>query len=538
MNSVAFSSLNPPPRESISAADVFSASDGLLAPMLPLASKLNELLRDLPSLTTLIVATSKEENALLSAKLGEIAETLSTLTEQVDPNEDQAVRALEHADIIANDRITRGFIILRNKEIPEGVGPLSPKEHVELAHAMEEKRHAFWTKLYEVPFVQRETIAILNSLETKQGKISTIIFPPRTHEYRSANKSTRDSMLWESTRDSLEQIRKLGDHTNAGIGSDYRKEVAAILARTPLAPEHALVLASECKRKAQSLIDAEIKDSSQNPPVEFQASLADFGASALKVRGFIAELNRLEEPYIRLKNYMVMSLTNLAHSVINRKKLTNFKEKTDLFQSGVVGIMRGVERYDPGYGTKLTTNVFEWIAQGVRAERGVGAFAVSVPLRKQQAFFKVRALCNQHESSTELVEIASQQGISIQDAFAFIALLSPARSLDFRPDESGATSMSLHQLVPDKNTPENDEAVYIEDLKREISMAFRNLNLTERQILSLAYGLEGGTPKTDAEIGVEIGMRTERVKNFRTRSLTRLKRAPDAQRINELYGTR
>ena len=538
MNSVAFSSLNPPPRESISAADVFSASDGLLAPMLPLASKLNELLRDLPSLTTLIVATSKEENALLSAKLGEIAETLSTLTEQVDPNEDQAVRALEHADIIANDRITRGFIILRNKEIPEGVGPLSPKEHVELAHAMEEKRHAFWTKLYEVPFVQRETIAILNSLETKQGKISTIIFPPRTHEYRSANKSTRDSMLWESTRDSLEQIRKLGDHTNAGIGSDYRKEVAAILARTPLAPEHALILASECKRKAQSLIDAEIKDSSQNPPVEFQASLADFGASALKVRGFIAELNRLEEPYIRLKNYMVMSLTNLAHSVINRKKLTNFKEKTDLFQSGVVGIMRGVERYDPGYGTKLTTNVFEWIAQGVRAERGVGAFAVSVPLRKQQAFFKVRALCNQHESSTELVEIASQQGISIQDAFAFIALLSPARSLDFRPDESGATSMSLHQLVPDKNTPENDEAVYIEDLKREISMAFRNLNLTERQILSLAYGLEGGTPKTDAEIGVEIGMRTERVKNFRTRSLTRLKRAPDAQRINELYGTR
>ena len=538
MNSVALSSLNPPPRESISAADVFSASDGLLAPMLPLASKLNELLSDLPSLTTLIMATSKEENALLSAKLGEIAETLSTLTEQVDPNEDQAVRALEHADIIANDRITRGFIILRNKEIPEGVGPLSPKEHVELAHAMEEKRHAFWTKLYEVPFVQRETIAILNSLETKQGKISTIIFPPRTHEYRSANKSTRDSMLWESTRDSLEQIRKLGDHTNAGIGSDYRKEVAAILARTPLAPEHALVLASECKRKAQSLIDAEIKDSSQNPPVEFQASLADFGASALKVRGFIAELNRLEEPYIRLKNYMVMSLTNLAHSVINRKKLTNFKEKTDLFQSGVVGIMRGVERYDPGYGTKLTTNVFEWIAQGVRAERGVGAFAVSVPLRKQQAFFKVRALCNQHESSTELVEIASQQGISIQDAFAFIALLSPARSLDFRPDESGATSMSLHQLVPDKNTPENDEAVYIEDLKREISMAFRNLNLTERQILSLAYGLEGGTPKTDAEIGVEIGMRTERVKNFRNRSLTRLKRAPDAQRINELYGTR
>lgn len=536
MNSVSFSSLKSPPREPTSAADVVSVRDALVAPTNPLALKVDGLLRDLPSLTTLITATSKEERALLTAKLGEIAETLSSLTTQVDPNEDHAVRALEHADILANDRITRGFEILRSKEIPEAVGPLSGKEQVELALAMEEKRNAFWRKLYEVPFVQREAIATLESLETKQGKISTIIFPPRTQEYRSANKSTRDAILLASTRDSLDQIQKLGDNTNAGIGSDYRKEVAAILARTPLAPEHALVLASECKRRAQSLIDAEIQSSGRNAPVAHQASLADFGASALQVRGFIAELVRVEEPYIRLKNYMVMSVTNLAHSVVNRTRFTNSKEKTDLFQSSVVGIMRGVERFDPGYGTRLTTNVFERITQGVRAERSVGAFAVSIPLQKQQAFFKVRGLYKHDESSTGLVEIAAQHGISIEDARAFVALLSPAHSLDFSPN-SGKNDghRSLHQLIPDKNTPENDQAAHIEELKEGLSKAFLNLNRTERRILSLAYGLGGGSPKSDAEIGVEIGMRTERVKNFRNRSLIRLKRAPDAQRISGLY---
>ena len=539
VNIEAVSSLESPPRKASPAINVILGSDTLIATSLPIAGKHNELLRDLPPLATIIVATSKEERDRLRTKLLEIGEALSCLTRQSDPHDTQVTRALAYADTVVNDRITRGLTILNNKEIPQDVGPLSPDEQVELARAMEDKRHVFWTKLYEVPFVQRQAIATLESLETKQGTIATIIFPPRTNEYRNADKPARNAMLLESIRESLRKIREIGEHSDAGIGSDYRQKVAPILLRTPLAPEHALTLASECKRNAQSLIDAEIRSSRQNIPDEHHALLANFGAPALQVRGFIADLVRLEAPYIRLKNYMVMSVTALAHSVVNRSALRTAAEKIDLFQSGIVGIMRGVERFDPGYGCKLSTTLFPWITQAVRVERSVAAFPVSVPFHKKSEFFKVRALSQQVTSSSGLLEIAAQQGVSAEDTMAFAALLSPARSLDYQTEGSkGGRSMSLNETVADRTTLETDDGLDREDLKHQLSLVFQRLNPTERMIVSMFYGLDGTTNKSDAEISAEIGMSTERVRSYRTRSLTRLQRDSIAQGLNEIYGAR
>jgi RNA polymerase nonessential primary-like sigma factor len=539
MNIGAVSSLKSLPRKESPAIDVVFGSDALMGASLPTASKHAELLKDLPPLATIVVATSKEERTRLATKLLEIGEALSCLTRQPDPHDVQVIRALADADTVLNDRITRGLTILNNKEIPEDVGPLSPSEQNELVQAMDDKRHVFWTKLYEVPFVQREAIATLESLETKQGIIATIILPPRTDEYRNADKATRDAMLLESTRESLRKIREIAEHSDAGIGSDYRQKVATILARTPLAPEHALALASECKRKAQSLIDAEIRSSRQNIPDEHHALLADFGAPALQVRSFISELARLEEPYIRLKNYMVMSVAGLAHSVVNRSALRTAADKIDLFQSGIVGIMRGIERFDPGYGSKLSTAIFPWITQAIRVERSVTAFAVSVPFHKQSEFFKVRALSQQITNSNGLLEIAAQQGVSAEDALAFTALLSPARSLDYETQSlKGGSSMSLNETVADRSTLETDDGLDREDLKHQLSLAFQRLNPTERTIVSMFYGLDGTTRKSDAEISAEIGMSTERVRSYRTRSLARLQRDSAAQGINEIYGAR
>ena len=532
MNSVAISSLKSPPRKATPTPNVVFGSDALMGATLPVATKGSELLKDLPSLTALVLATSQEERAHLNTKLGEIAEMLNSLTQQPGRDDDEATQALKYTITIVDDRITRGLAILQINELPQDIRPLSPEEQIELAHAMDQKRHAFWTKLYEVPFVQQEAIATLESLETKQAIIATIIFPLRTDEYRYANKSARNAMLKESVKESLQQIRDLGEHVDAGIGSDYRRKVATILARTPLAPENALALASACKRKAQSLIDAEVRSSAQDLPEGYHALRADFGASALHVRGFISELTRLEEPYILLKNYMVMSVANLARSVINRTTHRITTEKTDLFQSGVVGIMRGVERFDPGYGTQLTTHVFNWITQAVRVERSVGAFAVSVPLYKQADFFKVRTRIQNDEESTRLQDIAAQQGVSAEDARAFTALLSPARSLDYRPENS----MSLNELVADKTSITSADKMDRDDLKYQLSLAFQRLNATENKIVSMFYGLNGMTSKSDAEISAEIGMRTDQVKSIRARSLARLQRDSTAQGINELYG--
>ena len=514
-------------------------SDALRVSSLPTATEHEEILKHLPALSTLVAATSSAERSYLATTLRDMRDKHTAFLHQPEQGDRHVVRDLADVDALVNDRIERGLAILNTTEIPQEVVRLSPHDQVELAQAMAEKRHLFWTKLYEVPFVQREVISILESLEPKQGIISTILFPPRTDEYRNATKSVRDQMLLESARASLREIRELGEHADAGIGSDYRQKVASILARTPLAPERALALASECKRKAHALIEAEIRGSGQPLPEGGHCELTDFAASALQVRGFIAELSRLEQPYSRLKNYMVMSMAGLAQSFVNRTPFRRADEKSDLFQSGIVGIMRGVERFDPGYGTMLSTSIFPGMQQAVRIEQRVGALAVSIPPRKLSEFFKIRALSQDRRQSPQLLERAAQQGVSAEDALAFVALVYPARSLDYRSENlKGGSSTSLSETLAERNTVENDEGMNREDLQHQLSLAFRRLTNTEREIVSMFFGLDGGTKRSDAEIGAKLGMSTERVRSFRNRSIARLQRDATAQGIHELYGAR
>ena len=120
---------------------------------------------------------------------------------------------------------------------------------------------------------------------------------------------------------------------------------------------------------------------------------------------------------------------------------------------------------------------------------------------------------------------------------AFAALLSPARSLDYQTEGSkGGRSMSLNETVADRTTLETDDGLDREDLKHQLSLVFQRLNPTERMIVSMFYGLDGTTSKSDAEISAEIGMSTERVRSYRNRSLARLQRDSTAQGINEIYG--
>ena len=494
-----------------------------------------DLLSSLPPLSVLVISTLREHRDHVAGILTKVGEGLESIRHNIQNGEPPVAGDFERVAQIVIDRIERGHQLFVQSDIPQGVSALSAEDQYELARAMEIKRELFWTKLYEVPFIQNEAIATLESLETKEGIVATLLSAPRTEEYRQASKSERNAILLEGARNALRKIRELGDGAGEGIGSTYRQNVAAILTQTALAPERALMLASECKRKAQALIDAEIKSSSGGLTDDYRILQSEFGASALRVRGFVAELTRLEEPYGRLKNYMVMSLANMAGSVANRKARHTKSSKEDLFQSGIVGIMRGVERFDPGYGNVLITSTFSWANQAIGMEQSTYAFAVSMPREKQAQFFKIRAQSERGGTSKGVFELATNQGIPADDARAFNALLSPVLSFDYRPDYSGR---ALTELIPDGKSIEIDDRSEKEDLRHRVLSALKILKPMERKILSMHFGLDGADRLNDSEISAQLNVTVEQVRRFRRESLWRLSRYSEAKEMRELYASR
>ena len=494
-------------------------------------SNYQDLLSGLPPLSALVTSTLKEQRHHFAEILTRVGEGLESIRQNLQNGDSPVLEECERVARIIDDRIERGSQLFAQLEIPQGVAALAPEDQRELARAMELKRELFWTKLYEAPFIQKKAIEILESLETKRGILVSLLSEPRTEEYRKSSKSERNAILLNRARESLKKIRELGDGTNEGIGSTYRQRVAAILAQTPLAPERALTLASECKRKAQAFIDAEIKSGSGGLTDDHLISRGEFGASALQVRGFVAELTRLEEPYRRLKNYLVMSVAGLAGSVANQKARYNRDRQQDLYQSGIVGLMRGVERFDPGSGTVLTTTTFMWASQAIGVERSAYAFAVSMPRDKQRQFFKIRTQSERAETSKGMFELAMTQGIQEDEARAFDALLSPVLRLGFKSD----SDRGFDERIADRKAIARDYRSEKEELRDRVLSALKILKPVEREILSMHFGLDGAAPLDDSEISARLNVSVSDVRRLLRGSLWRLSRHSDAKAIKELY---
>jgi len=490
-----------------------------------------DLLSGLPPLSTLVTSTLKQQRDRFAEMLTKVGDGLEGIRLNIQKGDSPVPEECEWVARMIDDRIERGRQLFGQSDIPQRVSALSAEDQHELARAMEHKRELFWTQLYEVPFIQQRAIEILESLETKQGIVAAILSEPRTEEYRKASKSERNAILLNRAREALQKIRELGDGKDEGVGSTHRQKIAAILVKTPLAPERALTLVSECKRKAQAFIDAEIKSGLGGFTDDYLILRKEFGASAIQVRGFVAELTRLEEPYVRLKNYMVMSFAALAGSVASRKSRPNSGRKEDLFQSGIIGIMRGVERFDPGYGNALTTTTFNWITQAIGIERSADAFPVSMPRDKQQQFFKIRTQSERAGTSQGVFELATTQGIPEEDARAFNALLYPVLSFAFHGD----SGRELGELIADRKVTARDDRSEKEELRHRVLSVLKILKPLERKILSMHFGLDGADRLDDSEISARLNVSVERVKRFRRDSLWRLSRHSDAKAIKELY---
>ena len=226
---------------------------------------------------------------------------------------------------------------------------------------------------------------------------------------------------------------------------------------------------------------------------------------------------RLIEANLRL----VMSIT--------RNYVNSGVPLLDLIQEGNLGLIRAVEKFDYKLGYKLSTYATWWIRQAVTRAIADQGRTIRLPVHVVEQVRKVtrarRTLTQKLNRDPLPEEIAAESGFELKRVHELLDLVEDPVSLE-TPVGDGDSIYA--DMLEDVNAEQPDHA-YSELLRtKELATALVGLNERMRHVLELRFGLSGKAPQTLEEVGAELGVTRERVRQLESRALRELQlAAPD-----------
>lgn len=198
----------------------------------------------------------------------------------------------------------------------------------------------------------------------------------------------------------------------------------------------------------------------------------------------------------------------------------------DLIQEGNLGLLEGIERFDPEKGFRLTTYVSWWIRLAIQRAIEQKGQAVRVPANKIEQIKKIRAFRMSFElkegKSPRVADIARSMKLKVKAVEELLNLDATYFSIDQAPEDD---SPSLLQVLRDETTEHPEQEIAQTEMKTQLRKAMRVLSKKERTVLSHRFGLTGEQSALSLrQIGRLIGLSAEGVRRIEEQALQKLRR--------------
>jgi RNA polymerase primary sigma factor len=199
----------------------------------------------------------------------------------------------------------------------------------------------------------------------------------------------------------------------------------------------------------------------------------------------------------------------------------------DLINEGNLGLIKAAERFDETRGFKFISYAVWWIRQSILQALAEQARIVRLPLNKigsinkiNKTFIKLEQDFQREPTPEEIADILDLHPKMVEQS---LNSTSYHVSMDAPLKDDDSTENNLYDVFTNDDTPSPDGELIDSSLKIEIERLLSTLNEREAEILRYYYGLNGMQGHTLEEIGKELDLTRERVRQIKEKAIKKLK---------------